>query len=139
MNAVESVKSQLLEANVYLAIASAIVQYSSVKPQTPASYNVGVPKLAASALQHVQRYVPTRFDEFGAYTYVEELTHESEIAIAVQVNGKLRGTFNIAKDSPKEEMEAKALELQSVKNHIEGKTIRKIIVVPNKIVNIVAN
>ena len=45
----------------------------------------------------------------------------------------------IAKDSSKEEMEAKALELPSVKNHTDGKTIRKIIVVPNKIVNIVAN
>ena len=72
-------------------------------------------------------------------TYKEELTVDSEIQIAVQVNGKLRGTFMIAKDSSKEEMEAKALELPSVKNHTDGKTIRKIIVVPNKIVNIVAN
>ena len=71
-------------------------------------------------------------------TYKEELTVDTEIQIAVQVNGKLRGTFMTAKDTAKEEMEAKALALPSVQNHTEGKTIRKIIVVPNKIVNIVA-
>ena len=72
-------------------------------------------------------------------TYKEELTVDTEIQIAVQVNGKLRGTFMTAKDTAKEEMEAKALALPSVQNHTDGKTIRKIIVVPNKIVNIVAN
>ena len=56
----------------------------------------------------------------------------------IQVNGKLRGTFMTAKDTAKEEMEAKALALPSVQNHTNGKTIKKIIVVPNKIVNIVA-
>ena len=72
-------------------------------------------------------------------TYKEELTVDTEIQIAVQVNGKLRGTFMTAKDTAKEEMEAKALALPSVQNHTNGKTIKKIIVVPNKIVNIVAN
>ncbi len=71
-------------------------------------------------------------------TYKEELTVDTEIQIAVQVNGKLRGTFMTAKDTAKEEMEAKALALPSVQNHTNGKTIKKIIVVPNKIVNIVA-
>ena len=71
-------------------------------------------------------------------TYKEELTVDTEIQIAVQVNGKLRGTFMTAKDTAKEEMEAKALALPSVQNHTDGKTIKKIIVVPNKIVNIVA-
>ncbi len=70
-------------------------------------------------------------------TYIEELTHEAEIAIAVQVNGKLRGTFMVAKDSPKELLEEKALALPTVQNYTSQGTIRKIIVVPNKIVNIV--
>lgn len=70
-------------------------------------------------------------------TYIEELTTDLEIEIAVQVNGKLRGTFNVPKDSENELLESKALELENVKTQIEGKTIRKIIVVKNKIVNIV--
>lgn len=71
--------------------------------------------------------------------YDESKTIDNTVIIAVQVNGKLRGTFPIAKDSDKKALEEKALELESIKQHITGKTIRKIIVVPNKIVNIVVN
>jgi len=71
-------------------------------------------------------------------SYDEAKTIDEQITIAVQVNGKLRGTFEIAKDAPKEAMEEKAMSLESVKPHIDGKTIKKVIVVPNKIVNIVA-
>lgn len=67
----------------------------------------------------------------------EALTQDDEVAIAVQVNGKLRATFMMAKDSSKEDLEKKALELEAVKAHIQDKAIRKIIVVINKIVNIV--
>lgn len=70
--------------------------------------------------------------------YVEAYTQDDEVEIAVQVNGKLRGTFKVAKDSEKEVLEQKALGLESVQAHTSGKTIRKVIVVPNKIVNIVA-
>ena len=58
-----------------------------------------------------------------------------EIEIIVQVNGKLRGKFNASKDISKEEMEVKAKE--QVPSYIEGKEIRKVIVVPGKLVNIV--
>ena len=71
-------------------------------------------------------------------TYDEAKTVDNLVTIAVQVNGKLRGTFEIAKDAPKEQLEAKAMSLDGVKPHIDGKTIKKVIVVPNKIVNIVA-
>ncbi len=72
-------------------------------------------------------------------SYEEAKTVDNEIEIAVQVNGKLRGTIKIAKDSPQEVMEAKALELESVKAQLVNKTVRKVICIPNKIVNIVAN
>ena len=60
------------------------------------------------------------------------------VTVVVQVNGKVRGRFDIAKDSDKEALEKAAFALESVKPHTEGKTIRKVIVIPNKIVNIVA-
>ena len=52
--------------------------------------------------------------------------------------GKMRGTIEIAKDSDDEAVKAAALALPTVKAQLEGKTIRKIIVVKNKIVNVVA-
>lgn len=64
---------------------------------------------------------------------------EDEHEIVVQVNGKLRGKFMISADAQDKEMEAKALEIPAVQAQIEGKTIRKVIVIKGKIINIVAN
>ncbi|BCX48267.1 leucyl-tRNA synthetase [Haloferula helveola] len=64
---------------------------------------------------------------------------ESEIELVVQVNGKLRDKITVAKDAPKEEIEAAAQAAPKVQEQTEGKTIRKIIVVPGRLVNIVAN
>lgn len=62
----------------------------------------------------------------------------SNVQVAVSVNGKLRATMEIAKDMDDEEAKKLAFELEAVKRHIEGKEIKKVIVVKNKIINIVA-
>ena len=59
------------------------------------------------------------------------------LTIAVQVNGKLRGTIEVAPDTPREVIEAAALADPHVATFVAGKEIRKVIVVPGKIVNIV--
>ena len=64
---------------------------------------------------------------------------EDEIEIVVQVNGKLRGKIRVAPDASKDEIEGLAQQDENVQQHTEGKTIRKIIVVPGRLVNIVAN
>ncbi|RYG49382.1 leucine--tRNA ligase [bacterium] len=69
--------------------------------------------------------------------YEEALAAEDAATIAVQVNGKLRDTFEIAVDATKEETEATALALPKIMAHTEGKTVRKVIVVPGKLVNVV--
>jgi leucyl-tRNA synthetase len=56
----------------------------------------------------------------------------------VQINGKLRATLDVAPDFPQHELEQQALNAPTVIKALEGKTVRKIIVVPNKIVNVVA-
>ncbi len=61
----------------------------------------------------------------------------STVEIAVQVMGKVRGRATIAADASKEETEKAALE--AVASYIEGKTVRKVIVIPGKLVNVVAN
>jgi leucyl-tRNA synthetase len=59
------------------------------------------------------------------------------VTLAVQVNGKLRGTIDVAPDAPRERVEAAALADPHVAAFVAGKEIRKVIVVPGKIVNIV--
>ena len=63
----------------------------------------------------------------------------SSIQIVVQVNGKVRGKIEVAADATKEAVEQMALEDSNVQRFTEGVTIRKIIVVPGRLVNIVAN
>ncbi len=64
---------------------------------------------------------------------------EDEKLIVVQVNGKLRGKITVAADAGQEQVQALALENDNVKSHTDGKTIRKVIYVPGKLLNIVAN
>lgn len=70
-------------------------------------------------------------------TFEQEKTKEEVYELAVQVNGKVRGTTTIALNSSNEEMLKCAKELSNVLKYLEGKTIVKEIVIPNKIVNIV--
>jgi len=60
-----------------------------------------------------------------------------ELELMLQVNGKLRGSFHIATDSSKAEIEAAALAHQAAQKFIVGKTVKKVVVVPNRLVNIV--
>ena len=71
-------------------------------------------------------------------TFDESLLVDDEVEIVVQVNGKVRAKLNIPKDLSKEEMQDLALANDNVKMSIEGKEIKKIIAVPQKLVNIVA-
>jgi leucyl-tRNA synthetase len=57
----------------------------------------------------------------------------------LQVNGKVRAKIDVANGLTKDALEAAALENVSVKKFTDGNTIRKVIVIPNKLVNIVAN
>jgi len=68
----------------------------------------------------------------------EDLVRDDTLTIAVQVNGKLRGTIEAARDADKAGLEEAALALENVLKSLEGKAPRRVIVVPNKIVNIVA-
>jgi len=70
-------------------------------------------------------------------SYDEKLTVSSEVVMAVQVNGKVRGTVEVERGTDKDTVEKLALNLENVKKHMEGKTLVKLIVIPDKIVNIV--
>jgi leucyl-tRNA synthetase len=66
-----------------------------------------------------------------------ELVKEEKVMIAVQVNGKLRDTCEADRDTAEDMLKEMVFRLEKVQRHIEGKSVRKTIVVPNKLVNIV--
>lgn len=70
-------------------------------------------------------------------SYDKKLTVSSEVVMAVQVNGKVRGTVEVERGTDKDTVEKLALNLENVKKHMEGKTLVKLIVILDKIVNIV--
>ena len=78
-----------------------------------------------------------KFTDSSWPTYDDTKAQDNEFEIGVQVNGKVRGTIKIKKDEDKELVEKMALEDENVKKHVDGKNIVKVIVVPNRIVNIV--
>ncbi|MFQ6372192.1 leucine--tRNA ligase [Shewanella sp. YIC-542] len=78
--------------------------------------------------------------ETAAWPAVDEtaLVEDSKLVV-VQVNGKLRAKITVAADATKEQVEALALADEQVQKHTDGKTVRKVIYVPGKLLNIVAN
>jgi leucyl-tRNA synthetase len=72
-------------------------------------------------------------------TYDEKELVEDEIEVIFQVNGKLKARVSVANGLSKDELEKVAFENEQIKSAIDGKTVRKVIAVPNKLVNIVAN
>ena len=67
-----------------------------------------------------------------------ELVADNEVVLPVQINGKRRGEISVAKSADNNTIEELVLSLDFVQNHLQGKAPKKIIVVPNRIVNIVA-
>ena len=70
-------------------------------------------------------------------TFEEELTKEHKMNLVVQINGKIRETIPAKIGLPKEEYEKLAFDSEKIKKAVEGKEVVKVIVVPNKLVNIV--
>lgn len=80
-------------------------------------------------------------DDLGARPWPKwdpEAIASNMVKVALQVNGKLRGIMEMAAGASREDMEAAALRDPAVAARVDGKTVRKVIVVPDKLVNIVA-
>ena len=66
-------------------------------------------------------------------------TKSDQITLVVQINGKVRARVEVDRDTDKQELESIALSNDRIRQLIEGKTVKKVIVVPNKLVNIVVS
>ena len=100
-------------------------------------------RLLAPYAPHIAEEIWERFEEAELIahatwpTYDPEVLKREEVTIVVQVNGKLRSRIQLPVDSSDEEIEAAVLADERIQKHIEGKTVRKFIVVPNRLANIV--
>ncbi|TNF33114.1 MAG: leucine--tRNA ligase [Deltaproteobacteria bacterium] len=70
--------------------------------------------------------------------YDEALCVDDQVEVVIQVNGKVRHRFSAPADASKQDLEAQALAFDRIQELIAGKTVRRVIVVPGKLVNIVA-
>ncbi|HDR8027262.1 MULTISPECIES: leucine--tRNA ligase [Bacillus cereus group] len=109
----------------------------------PREYVEGFVKMIAPVAPHIGEELWSKLGYNKTITYAswptfdESKLVEDEVEIVVQVMGKVRAKLTMSKDASKEEMEQLALE--AIQDQIEGKTVRKVIVVPGKLVNVVAN
>ncbi len=99
--------------------------------------------LLAPIVPHITEELWFELGNQGGISYVPvpvadaEALVEDTVLVVVQVNGKVRERLQVPLDMAKAEVEKQALDSAKVQKHLAGKTPRKIIVVPNKLVNIV--
>lgn len=143
---VKKVTADFESLNFNTAISQMMIFVNEVykHPQLPVEYAKGFIQLLAPIAPHICEEIwqtvcgESESISYAAWpTYDEAKTKSSEIQMVVQVNGKVRAKINVAADISKEAMEALALEQENVQAFIEGQTVRKVIVVPGKLVNIV--
>ncbi|MCX6136062.1 MAG: class I tRNA ligase family protein [Ignavibacteriales bacterium] len=82
-------------------------------------------------------YPPSLFTTAAWVRYDPALLVEDEVTIVAQVNGKIRAKFNAPRDLPESKIKELALAEPNMKTHLDGKQVVKVIVVVNKLVNIV--
>ena len=101
-------------------------------------------QLLAPLAPHVAEEMWSRLGQQGFVStakwpeYNPAITADDVVTMAVQVNGKTRGTLEISVNAAEDDAMAKANALNAVKNALEGKNVAKIIYKPGKILNIIA-
>jgi len=111
----------------------------------PKEYIEGFVKLLSPIAPHISEELWEKLGHTNTLAYEpwpkydESKLVDDEVEIVVQLNGKVRSKLLISRKATREELEEFALNDEKIKEMIEGKTVRKIIAVPGKLVNIVAN
>lgn len=105
----------------------------------------GFVKLLSPIAPHITEELWEKLGHSGTIAYEawpvwdEAKLVDKEVEIVVQINGKVKAKLSVPADITREDMEQAAMDSDAVQSGIEGKTVRKVIAVPGKLVNIVAN
>ncbi|SDC21528.1 leucyl-tRNA synthetase [Terribacillus halophilus] len=114
-------------------------------PVIPREFAEGFTKLLSPVAPHIAEELWSKLGHQETITYAAWPVHdesklvEQEIEIVLQAMGKVRAKAMVPHDASKEELEKIALDNEQMQSWLEGKTVRKVIVVPGKLVNVVAN
>lgn len=133
-----------LRFNTAIAQMMIFVNEAYKNPQIPSAYLEGFLQILNPIAPHITeelRHIVFKQSETMAYlkwpSYDEDLILSEEVTVVVQVNGKLRDKLVAPFNASSEEIKALALVSDKIKPYLENATIQKIIVVPQKLVNIV--
>ena len=135
----ESIDKMNTAISYMMVFVNVATQATTVPKQTMKTFL----RLLAPYAPHIAEEIWERFGEAELIahapwpTYDPEVLKREEVTIVVQVNGKLRSRIQLSVDSSNEDVEAAVLADERIQKHIEGKTVRKLIVVPNRLANIV--
>lgn len=136
---------EVMHFNTAISQLMVFVNEANKQEALPIEYMNGFVQLLAPVAPHIGEELWSRLGNEGSITYVpwpeydEHHLVEDTLEIVIQINGKVRERMMVAQDTSQKELEELALANETIQAQIEGKTIRKIIAVPNKLVNIVAN
>ncbi|EST90177.1 leucine--tRNA ligase [Vagococcus lutrae] len=136
---------EVMHFNTAISQLMVFVNEANKQEALPIEYMNGFVQLLAPIAPHIGEELWSRLGNEGSITYVpwpeydEHHLVEDTLEIVIQINGKVRERMMVARDTSQKELEELALANETIQAQIEGKTIRKIIAVPNKLVNIVAN
>ncbi|PWA08259.1 leucine--tRNA ligase [Pueribacillus theae] len=136
---------EALHFNVAISQLMVFINEANKQEVLPKGYMEAFVKMLSPVAPHISEELWEKLGHANtiAYetwpTYDETKLVKDEVEIVVQVNGKIKAKLNIPASAAKEEMEEIAKADETIQKQLEGKTIRKVIAVPGKLVNIVAN
>ena len=132
-----------MKFNTAVSSLMTYVNYLSAMEKIPAQLYETLLKLLSPFTPHLAEEMWARLGHNTLIVTEEwpvgdaKLAEDQTVTIAVQMNGKMRGTINVSKTASKEEIQDAALKLDNVARQLKDVTIKKIIIVPGRIVNIV--
>ena len=139
--------SALMElVNDLYAFGDAAQKAQTVRPESLAALREAIEALIVMMSPFAPHTAEELWDMTGHTAGIEETTWPSfdeqvakaeEIVVVVQVNGKVRGRLTVAAETPESELRERALSDPAVRPHIEGKTIKSVVVVKGKLINVV--
>jgi len=142
---IKKVTQDIEDLNFNTAI-SAMMEFLNAAQKAPSINKSSVETLVLLLAPYAPHLAEELWEKLGhtstlAYEawpkYDKALTEDDSVTISIQVNGKLRGTIEASKSSDKDQLLSDAKEIENIRNHLDGKSIKKEIYVPGKIINFV--